>query len=348
MSRIVCVTAGFCLIVSAVPVVGAVVFSDNFNSYADQSTLGGQGGWLVPTGDGTTALTGFGTPAGNNLLIDADGGIGGSGGAFLTGDGIHGNAHLVPGDPIASGIVTVEADLRLLSTASGFHFLRVGAQNATATPGAMFIGLQIENDDFTIEGSTLGGLPLSLPLTGGSDVTGSNFHLTLAFDLDAKTVNASISGDASASTGPQIYTNAFSVSALALVGLGPFNASDGTTWDNVTITTGVIPELAGDLNGDGFVGQDDLNIVLGDWGNMPPGDPRADPSGDGFVGQDDLNPVLADWGQGTPPVTLAGSSLSAAAVPEPQSLLLAVIAIAGALPFCRIQRHRARGGPQAD
>ena len=93
--------------------------------------------------------------------------------------------------------------------------------------------------------------------------------------------------------------------------------------------------LAGDLNGDGFVGQDDLNIVLGDWGNMPPGDPRADPSGDGFVGQDDLNPVLADWGQGTPPLTLAGSSLSAAAVPEPQSVALLILGIAGCLFFYR-------------
>ncbi len=92
----------------------------------------------------------------------------------------------------------------------------------------------------------------------------------------------------------------------------------------------VAEPLAGDLNGDGFVGQDDLNIVLGDWGNMPPGDPRADPSGDGFVGQDDLNPVLGDWGQGTMP---AVGLLNA--VPEPQSLWLAVIAVAGWLPFRR-------------
>ncbi len=94
------------------------------------------------------------------------------------------------------------------------------------------------------------------------------------------------------------------------------------------------PALEGDLNGDGFVGQDDLNIVLGDWGNMPPGDPRADPSGDGFVGQDDLNPVLADWGQGTPPIG------GLTAVPEPQALLLALMALAGLTPLCRRAQRR--------
>lgn len=79
--------------------------------------------------------------------------------------------------------------------------------------------------------------------------------------------------------------------------------------------------LTGDLNGDGFVGQDDLNIVLGAWGtSVTPGDPLAgDPSGDGFVGQDDLNDVLAGWGQGTPP--------SFTVVPEPGSIV--VLALAG-------------------
>ena len=72
--------------------------------------------------------------------------------------------------------------------------------------------------------------------------------------------------------------------------------------------------LTGDLDGDGFVGINDLNIVLGNWNqNVPPGDPLADPSGDGFVGIDDLNEVLGNWNAGTPPVS--GS------VPEPGSLV---------------------------
>ncbi len=78
--------------------------------------------------------------------------------------------------------------------------------------------------------------------------------------------------------------------------------------------------LVGDLDGDGFVGINDLNIVLGNWNqNVPPGNPLADPSGDGFVGIDDLNTVLGNWNAGTPPT---GGS----AIPEPASLTLLTIA----------------------
>jgi hypothetical protein len=45
---------------------------------------------------------------------------------------------------------------------------------------------------------------------------------------------------------------------------------------------------------------------LGAWGTggesgQPLSDPRADASGDGFVGQADLDIVLGTWGQGTRP-----------------------------------------------
>jgi hypothetical protein len=82
-------------------------------------------------------------------------------------------------------------------------------------------------------------------------------------------------------------------------------------YDNITATG----DLDGDLDGDGFVGITDLNIVLGDWNlNVPPANPLADPSGDNFVGIEDLNTVLGNWNAGTPP--------AAAAVPEPASMVL--------------------------
>ncbi len=90
----------------------------------------------------------------------------------------------------------------------------------------------------------------------------------------------------------------------------------------------VTAALVGDLDGDGFVGITDLNIVLGAWNqSVPPADPAADPSGDGFIGIEDLNIVLGNWNAGTPPGT---------AVPEPGVGLL--LGLAG-LSLISRRRH---------
>ena len=93
---------------------------------------------------------------------------------------------------------------------------------------------------------------------------------------------------------------------------------NGGTLQSVTETP-----LPGDLNGDGFVGGDDLDIIRSFWGqNVTPGDPfMGDPSGDGFVGGDDLDIVRSNWGQGTPP--------ELAAIPEPGTLILLFTGVAG-------------------
>lgn len=77
--------------------------------------------------------------------------------------------------------------------------------------------------------------------------------------------------------------------------------------------------LPGDLNGDGFVGITDLNIILTNWNqSVPPANSTADPSGDGFVGILDLNLVLGNWNAGTPPTNYAY-------IPEPATTLLTLI-----------------------
>jgi hypothetical protein len=84
--------------------------------------------------------------------------------------------------------------------------------------------------------------------------------------------------------------------------------------------TNTIQTLAGDLNTDGFVGIEDLNLVLGHWNQTTSkGDPlTGDPTGDGFVGIEDLNTVLGNWNAGTPPPPQEVSQV----VPEPVSGLL--------------------------
>ncbi|MDZ4821787.1 MAG: PQQ-dependent sugar dehydrogenase [Planctomycetota bacterium] len=98
----------------------------------------------------------------------------------------------------------------------------------------------------------------------------------------------------------------------------------------------IIPELEGDLDSDGFVGQDDLNLILSNWGQtVPPGNVLADYDGSGSVGQDDLNAVLSSWGQGIPP--------GVEAVPEPSSVLLFGFAGVGLAAFAYSQVGRTAG-----
>lgn len=90
--------------------------------------------------------------------------------------------------------------------------------------------------------------------------------------------------------------------------------------------------LTGDFNGDGFVGQDDLNILLTYWGQtVSAGNPfRGDGNDDGFVGQDDLNLILSNWGEGSP----ANFTL----VPEPGMGTLALLL--GGLALSRRRKSR--------
>ncbi len=82
------------------------------------------------------------------------------------------------------------------------------------------------------------------------------------------------------------------------------------------------PFLPGDLNGDGYVGSADLDLVRSRWGAaVSPGPANGDPSGDGVVGSADLDLVRANWGAGVPP---------AAAVPEPATGLI-LLALSGFL-----------------
>jgi hypothetical protein len=77
--------------------------------------------------------------------------------------------------------------------------------------------------------------------------------------------------------------------------------------------------LDGDLDGDGFVGISDLNIILSNWnktvltGRNNLGDVAG--IGDGFVGISDLNVVLGNWNAGVPPI-------DAATIPEPGMVAL--------------------------
>lgn len=61
------------------------------------------------------------------------------------------------------------------------------------------------------------------------------------------------------------------------------------------------PPLQGDLTNDGCIGQEDLGIVLSDYGCVPLGPPcEGDVDGDNDCDQSDLGIILANYGQGCP------------------------------------------------
>jgi phytase-like protein len=87
--------------------------------------------------------------------------------------------------------------------------------------------------------------------------------------------------------------------------------------------------LAADLDHTGFVGINDLNIILSRWNQTVFPGSGPDPTVDGFVGIEDLNIVLGNWNAGTPPPL-------AALVPEPASALLGLAC--ACVVVCRRQR----------
>lgn len=83
--------------------------------------------------------------------------------------------------------------------------------------------------------------------------------------------------------------------------------------------------LTGDLNGDGFVSQADLDLVLLNWGDTVTAGVAGlgDGTGDGFIAQGDLDLVLLNWGDGTLPIL---------SIPEPAT---AGLLLMGALALIR-------------
>lgn len=115
---------------------------------------------------------------------------------------------------------------------------------------------------------------------------------------------------------------------------GPTISYDAT----LTVTLVYGPALPGDYDGDGFVSQADLDLVLINWGvgTLPDGFDTAALGGggvfDGLLSQNELDGVLLNWGNGTPPA----GGLSA--IPEPGTLALIALGAAGLL-----RRSRALG-----
>ncbi|MEM7624347.1 MAG: PEP-CTERM sorting domain-containing protein [Planctomycetota bacterium] len=114
----------------------------------------------------------------------------------------------------------------------------------------------------------------------------------------------------------------FNFRNVAYVELFTPNLADGATISLGEIRAAGGTSLVGDYDGDGLVGQADLNLVLLNWGSstIPPQWVATDQFNGERVGQDELNGVLLNWGDESP---------AALAVPEPATAWVLAGGVAG-------------------
>jgi probable HAF family extracellular repeat protein len=223
---------------------------------------------------------------------------------FLPGSGVPGSGRVSASRATSVDGSVVVGDSR---SGSGIEAFRWTASSGMVglgdLPGGDYIsrGNAVSGDGQVIagEGTTASGSEAFL-WTVGAGIRSLKDVLTTEFGLDL--------------TGWQLHqATGISADGLTIVGTG--NNPDGFQEGWITTLAYRIP-LVGDLDDDGFVGIEDLNLVLGNWNqNVPPGNPVADPSGDGFVGITDLGFVLGNWNAGMPPGETSN-------IPEPVSALL--------------------------
>ncbi|MEM9416304.1 MAG: PEP-CTERM sorting domain-containing protein [Planctomycetota bacterium] len=108
-------------------------------------------------------------------------------------------------------------------------------------------------------------------------------------------------------TAPISFSEPFDASGVEV-----FVSANGNLLATDTFTRELVIPQAGDIDGDGFVGAADLDILLANWDNVVLPGQDGDLSGNGRIDQQDLDIVQANFGNGTPP----------SVVPEPTSLLV--------------------------
>ncbi len=181
----------------------------------------------------------------------------------------------------------------------------------------------LDTPDFTVEVQGAGGTVLDVPgffvETFSLDTVGGDFTLT---NVPVIVLNVLDPRDGINPVPAIVGTNLFGDRNIVI------NPEPG----NAFLAISDIVTLIGDLNSDGFVGIDDLAIILSHWNQTVTEGYlfSGDPTGDGFVGIDDLSLVLANWNNGTPP-----PPGSLASIPEPTT---AVLLVTGGLVLLR-RRH---------
>ncbi|MEO1495979.1 MAG: hypothetical protein AAFV43_02390 [Planctomycetota bacterium] len=247
--------------------------------------------------DGTTQSWAIGRVLGDpNPRNAADGGPQGAGDSYVeytsNGGGIGGrmifyNEAQWAGDYIAAGVTQIDADVINLSE---------------ATP--LSVRVAFGTEIFWADGDWFASTdPIELAPGGG--------WTSVSFPIDEASMTQV--------TGVGSYADAMSSirTMRILSSLAPASRGDAIVAtigvDNL-FATAAVTAVEGDFSGDGRVNNEDLNLLLNNWGQatVPAEWTGAFTSP---VNNDELNPLLNGWGTGT-------------SVPEPRAALLAALAVA--------------------
>jgi len=226
------------------------------------------------------------------------------------------------GTSLATGKVYADGDSRgdIAGNVVSMGARPTGADGSIDALDIDYVFAQFVNNDAITDGAaTWSNLDEAIFFDLSADMTGDLIVNQLDIDELVLGILGTGYGDANLDGVIDITDEGIVTGNLGLAGLGwaggDFNG-DGNTDALDQAFFNIL--LNGDFDGSGFVGIDDLNILLANWNTtVTAGDLTVgDADGSGFIGVDDLNILLANWNAGTlppPPGTV---------IPEPASLVL--------------------------
>lgn len=231
------------------------------------------------------------------------------------------NRYIIPDDSPLHGLGVIDLLDTPLANEASATLIGMGRGQTTTMDvgvGASWRGYFWSNEEVRRWGETGLSSATNVEFSTGIGVRGVQSALFL--EVDGRTMAANgdsgggvfVMGDNGPVLGGIIHAVTGPGENGQLANTAAFGNNNRSYFSDLFFYLDQIRVVEGDLTGDGYVGAEDLDLVLARWGTtVTAGDwTLGDANGDGLVGEADLDLVLAHFGEGT---------LPAAAVPEPGS-----------------------------
>ena len=247
----------------------AVVYSDSFTvNNAGGDTARDPGDPLA----GTTTEVGGGTWATSGDIFLGQVGATTDGNVYSTNVSSATQYAALPVSLNPGDIITLDARIKPFNSTGSDNWIAIGftdAEGSVLYNGTTWLIVRQDTDraDEIVMLGNAGGTGASNKLSntatpGLPDADGYTV-VQLTYDSGANTVSLDVNGETLLSDAANLGA---SPPVITHVAFQPFrNTVEGNLDDWLVTVTPAVPALDGDINGDGFVGIEDLNIVLGNW-----------------------------------------------------------------------------------